>query len=137
MDLVGRYDNSSIDIEGSEESLRQLSYLLQHISGAHTLALANSAPQSPYPALAKTLKFEIADDSVCVARSGDEISMRGAPDKFEVLAQNILALADQKQEQRAGQLRLHSHIEYYPGHFFLKAESIPLVITKIEGNRIF
>ena len=132
MNIVGRYDNSSIDIEGSEESLRELSNTIEHVSSVKILALASPSRQDPYPGHAKSLRLELSDDSVCIARAGDEISIRGAQDRLAILARNILALADEKRNHPTGRLRLHTHIEYHPGHFYLKAESIPLVVTKSE-----
>ena len=136
MSLVGSYDNSSIDIEGSEESLRELSNAIQNLSSIKILPLANPRPQDPYPGHARSLRLGLSDDFVCITRAEDEIFICGAPDKLAILAQNILALADQKREQPNGRLRLHSHIEYHPDHFFLKAGSIPLVVTKIVGSHL-
>ena len=136
MEILGRYDNSGIDIEGTEESLRKLSRAIEGLSGVKVFQLSSDRPpHDPYPGHAKSLRLALSNEPVCVCLTGDEISVGGAADKLRILAQNIRALADQKKQESSGRIPLHSHFEYYPGHFFLKAESIPLVVTKTECNR--
>jgi hypothetical protein len=133
MEILGRYGNSGIDIEGTEESLRELSGAIEGLSGVKVLPLSGvRPPQDPYPGHAKSLRLALSDEPVCIRLTGDEISVCGASDKLKILAQNIRALADQEKQESNGRIQLHSHIEYYPGHYFLKAESIPLVVTKTE-----
>jgi len=135
MNILGRYGNSGIDIEGTEESLRELSCVLEGLSSDKVFPLSGNRPsQDPYPGHAKTLRLALSNEPVCIALAGDEISVCGAADKLRILAQNIRLLADQQKQESSGRTRLHSHIEYYPGHFFLKAESIPLVVAKTDSR---
>ncbi len=136
MKILGHYGNSGIEIEGTEDSLRELSGAIERLSGVELLPLSTERPpQGSYPGHAKSLRLALSDEFVCVGLDGDEILVCGAASNLKILAQNIRFLADQEKQESNDQIRPHLHIEYHPGHYFLKAESIPLVVTKIEIGR--
>ena len=136
MEILGRYDNSGIALEGTEESLLELSDAIEKLSEVEILPLLDrQSSHDPYPGHAKSLRLVLSEEPVCIGLCGDEISVRGAANKLKILAQNIRFVAEEKKQDSSGRIRPHVHIEYYPDHSFLKAESIPLVVTKIENSR--
>jgi hypothetical protein len=131
MNIIGKYDNSSIDIEGSAESLRELSEVIQSFIGSELFSLyVPSTSPSPYLGYAKSLKLERGGGNVRVFRHGAEISISGSPEKLLIFARNIGRLAEQENHTRSDPYHDHIHIDYHPGHFYLDEESIPLVVTR-------
>lgn len=57
------------------------------------------------------------------------LAITGSKEALLLLAQNVRGLAETPYPQDPGAIRPHSHIEYYPGHFFLKPDAIPLIFT--------
>jgi hypothetical protein len=128
MNIVGKYERSSLDIGGSAESLLELSRAIRELVGSEVYSLpVPLSPPTPYIGYAKSLKLEAIQGNVCVSRTGDEIAICGSPEKLAILARNIGYLAEQQSSDDRGE---HLHIEYYPGHFYLSAESLPMVVTK-------
>ena len=131
MKIICKYDESSVDIEGSEESLCELSRTIQKCAGSEQLLLLlPQSPPTPDLRYAKSLKIDLGDGNVCISRIADEIIISGSPEKLEILARNIEFLAEQQGRSSSGTCLDHLHIEYHPGHFYLREESIPLVVTR-------
>lgn len=124
MKIIGKYGKSSLDIEGSVESLRELSRAIQGLTGSEKLSLFSPPiPPTPYLGYARSLRIDRDEGKVCISRMADEIIISGSPETLVILARNIERLAEGK---IGGS---HEHIEYHPGHFYLKENSTPLVIT--------
>lgn len=132
LNLIGKYDKFGLDLEGSSESLRELATkLVSHDIEKHKtfpLTVPSAAP-SPYLGYAKSLKVELDQGSVCVSRDGDQITITGSADKLAILAGNIEAFANEERGARLRSYKGHLHIEYHPGHFYLRQGSIPLVVA--------
>jgi hypothetical protein len=136
MNLIGRYGSSGIDLEGAAEDLRHLSRTIQEFVGSETFFLVvPSVPSSPYEGYLKSLRLEQHPGKVCISRDAGAIVISGPPDKLLVLARNIEEAAEGQDPPNSGKLRYHSHIEYYPEHFYLSEESEPLVVTKAKTTR--
>jgi hypothetical protein len=132
MYLVASYDPASISIEGSDRALRRLSEAIEVIQGNVRIPLiVPVAPLEAHVGFANSLRLESCEGLVCVSRAGDEISIRGESEKLKLLARNIAFLAGQVEQNRADGIKNHLHIEFHPGHFYLREDSLPLVVTKI------
>jgi hypothetical protein len=131
VNIIGKYDKSSVDIEGSADSLREFSQTLQGLAGSEVHVLPHpQAPPTPYLGYVKSLKMERSEGNVCVSLIADEMVISGSPEKLMILAGNIRRLAEQQGRASSDNYNEHLHIEYHPDHFYLKEESIPLVVTK-------
>ena len=131
VNLVGRHDETSVDLEGSAEALRTVSRAIRDPVGRQTIPLEiRSAPPDPYPDYIRSVTIERAEGLVRISRAGDRLTVAGAPELLAVLAQNIEFLANSSDSEGSSSGR-HVHIEYYEGHFFLHKESVRLIVTKI------
>jgi hypothetical protein len=131
MNIVAKYAESSVDIEGSAESLRELSQVIQKTGSSGTLVFRiPQNPPTPYLAYAKSLRICPSQGNISIIRNGDEIIINGSPEKLFILAQNIEGLAEQATHESPGNHQAHLHIEYHPGHFYLQENSIPLIVTR-------
>jgi hypothetical protein len=131
MNLVGRYDDSSIDIEGPTEGLQELAREMRdmHRAKEFSLSVPDQSP-APYAGYITSLQIESSSGNVLLTRSAARLTIRGAPEKLAILADNIDFLAVQPNQPKSVRLREHVHIEYYPGHNYLHEMSIPLLIAK-------
>ena len=63
---------------------------------------------------------------LAIRRSGSDVLIEGDGDAISLLAENIGGLGADAQG-----LGSHLHIEYFPGHFYLRADSCPAVVEVI------
>jgi hypothetical protein len=116
---------SGLEIAGSQDALKQLANWIDAGAGALSFEKPETSP-APYERWLARLtvaasqhplvKIGIEDDTVCVV---------GGQTGLATLAENIRIFADD-----AGSPDEHLHIDYYPGHFFLAEESVPLVVAR-------
>jgi hypothetical protein len=59
--------------------------------------------------------------------NGDHVVVTGEPSALSLLAGNIDAF--RKAPLEFGN---HLHLEYFPGHFYLRADSVPVIVEMIE-----
>lgn len=128
MTLVARFGTRGIDLRGDEKSLRALGLRLRNIREGIELPLHVPLGESPapYTSFATKLSIKPSTGPVCVEREQDSIVLKGDGAKLEVLAQNFETAAGMSVRDD------HLHIEFYPGHYFLAAESLPLVVFRVE-----
>jgi|SRR5579875_2834081 len=130
IDIVGRFGKSGTDLEGTAMSLLEFAEQLQRIRGRETFELRIPlVPPSPYSGYLRLLQIEVGEGNVHVLRDHDRVYIAGSVEKIEILAKNIAGLALQKSSHSSE----HSHIEYFPGHFYLTEGSEPLVLTRRES----
>lgn len=128
MNLIGRYDDSDISLEGHEPALLELARLLRKAGDADVRPLMiPPTPPDPYNSYATSLKVEHGASGVRIARNQSQIRISGSSNKLAALAENIEWIANGNPANIGSN---HIHIEYHPGHFYLEEESIPLVISK-------
>jgi hypothetical protein len=128
MNIVGRYDDSDISLEGQGESLLELAQLIRRTTGPVIRSLMiPSTPPAPYDDYAKSLKLEPTDSYVRISRDETQIRISGSPDKLAILADNIEWIATHT--HLAGDSG-YIDIDYHPDHFYLEKGSIPLMVTK-------
>jgi hypothetical protein len=129
LDIVGKFGNSGTDIEGTARALLDLSKRVLEINGHEVFELnVPSEPPSPYAGYLKSLHIDLNEGNVHIWRDNESMYFRGSAEKIGILADNIASLALQERNS----IPAHSHIEYYPGHFYLTEGSEPLVFTRRE-----
>jgi hypothetical protein len=129
VNIVGRYGENSVDLEGSAESLRILSQAMQKPIRRETFSLEVPAtPPIPYSGYCKSLTLECVEGPVRISRAAEQIVIAGSAEFLRILAGNIDFLADQ--QDTVGSIPHHLHIEYYEDDYFLDKKSTPLVVTK-------
>jgi hypothetical protein len=131
LSIVGKYDSASVILESMAPALRDLSQAIREIAETTEFSLAlPSIPPTPYLGYVKSLKIEKRTGNVYVSRIEDQVSISGSPEKLKILAQNIDHLAEHQSKPDLGNYEDHVHIEFYPGHFYVHEESMPLVLTR-------
>jgi hypothetical protein len=61
---------------------------------------------------------------VLIAKVGNQLLLRGGRKSLDVLAENVESVA-----QSAGGEGIHTHIEHFSGHYYLREGSVPLVVS--------
>jgi hypothetical protein len=88
-----------------------------------TLRLAEGVDPTPYLRTANVLRVVVeAACDVSVAVDGDVVTVRGAAPDLAILAENVKSLGEHPGKGK------HLHIEYFPDHFYLRADSHPMVV---------
>ena len=127
MKLIGKYGKGGINLEGDAESFCELAQAIREAGDAREFILtipSKDAP-NPYPGLADRLVIQTTNGSVLITRDASRIGITGSSEKLNALAKNIDFAARNAQSK-------HQHLEFYPGHFFLAPDSVPLIITRLE-----
>jgi hypothetical protein len=61
---------------------------------------------------------------VMIAKVGNQLVLRGGRKSLDVLAENLESFAQSTCEENS-----HTHIEHFPGHYYLREGSVPLVVS--------
>ncbi|RZS37724.1 hypothetical protein EV193_105282 [Herbihabitans rhizosphaerae] len=64
---------------------------------------------------------------VLIESAGDSLLITGSPDKLDVLADTVEGQAEHPLTPDGRPA--HTHVDYFPGHFYLHPDSVPVVIT--------
>jgi hypothetical protein len=67
------------------------------------------------------------EPQLLISRDEDQLIFRGGRKSLEVMADNVDIFADSPAEEGR-----HTHIEHFPGHYYLREESIPVVVSMVE-----
>ena len=112
-----------IDIEGVKNEILDLAELLS--SGEETPKTLALNSDSEFH------RISVVPDSslVTVNASKDQITIKGKQDCLAKFANSLLSLMSGELPPAGSKLRAHTHIEYYPGHFFLDPSSTPTIVT--------
>jgi hypothetical protein len=79
----------------------------------------------PYQGWLESIAVRVEiEPQMIIARSGCQLVFRGGQKSLAVLADNVETLA-----QDLADSDRHTHIEYFPGHYYLREGSIPLVVA--------
>jgi hypothetical protein len=82
-------------------------------------------PPNPYERWLDSIAIEPElVPQVVIARLGSQLVLRGGRRSLHVLADNVESFAQTAYGQNS-----HIHIEYYPGHFYLRESSVPVVVS--------
>jgi len=122
---VVRGAHGEVSLSGADEALRTLGSLLR--SGVDTeLELRTVTPRPPYVAAADSIGISVDESAkVLVAWEGERLTFTGGVEALALLGGNISSHADELALPGA-----HAHIEWFPGHFFLREGSEPMVVSR-------
>jgi hypothetical protein len=71
------------------------------------------------------MDFKLRDGPLTITQEGGWIALSGAAEHCALLAENVASFASEAHSAEG----THMHIEYFPGHYYLGAESLPLVVA--------
>lgn len=128
MDLIGRYDYAEIQLEGQPEALRALARAIRASRPKSATFALRAAKPVHWPHCASSLSIAAGVGNATISRTGDSIRIDGSPHAMELLAYAVEQLAERGASGDSDWSSEHMHIEYYPGHFYLSADSIPLIV---------
>jgi hypothetical protein len=115
--------DGSVSISAAPDSLKALGHLLSAQADT-VIELTPSTPGPEYVAAAESIRVCIErEPGITISRDADELVVRGHTEGLAILAKNITHLGTDPTG-----LGPHIHIEYFPGHFYVRAGSIPLVV---------
>jgi hypothetical protein len=119
--LIG-YSPREISVIASREELIDLSTRLRTVGGQIVSDHQMGSP-APYDRFLAGILVEDAPGQSVIFNVTKDNFLRVAGDrrKMEVLAKNVESFAKESDDDQ------HSHEEYFPGHFYLAPESLPVV----------
>jgi hypothetical protein len=119
--LTGFYsDAGDLAVEGTASGLQRLVRALQEGQGELGLDIGATKAPSPYDGLLQRIEIEPGPGNIVVSRRGTALLIAGSANALAQLAANIEVLS----KEGSG----HLHEEYYQGHFYLDADSAPVVL---------
>jgi hypothetical protein len=128
--LFALSDSSSVEIEGTSSDLRELS---RAIKGCESLChIPLSIPASVDNRglrYRKELVIRVESNSLKISEADQQLFIYGAKEKLDLFSAGIDWLVDSRAEG-VSQIRDHLHVEFYPGHFFLSEDALPLVLIR-------
>ena len=134
LEVAARYSPRSgreLEISGSRDALLGFATSIElPVLALRCSMRVPAGTAQPYDGFLSTLRIEERDDSVQVAVNDDTLCIRGRRSLLAILAKNVRHVAGADASGLDGRMRYHAHVEYYPGHFFLTPDSIPLIITQ-------
>ena len=80
---------------------------------------------------ARSISISLGAGPVNISHSQEIVTISGSKQKLNVLAENILWLADQDEGFKASEITNHIHVEYHPGHFYLAETRFPWLFRKM------
>jgi hypothetical protein len=114
--------DGTVTLEASPEALVALAEVLIDGTEAVIDLVPTAAAQGE---LARAIHVRIEEaPGLAVWRDRDDLVVAGATPALEVLAANLTDLG-----QGSHPPGYHSHIEYFPDHYYLRPSSVPLVVT--------
>ncbi len=133
MKLEATCDESTLDIEGSAEGLRDLARQIEQCSGTCELLLTKDpAKKTVGLGNTRTISILLGAGPVNIFHSQGAVTISGSKQKLNVLAENILWLANQDGGSKDSEITNHIHVEYHPGHFYLAETAIPMVLSRVD-----
>jgi hypothetical protein len=124
-------DTLSVEIEGTSQDLRELSQTIRDCSDRCQISLSTPAANDERGLrYLKRLTFAIGSGPLTISVSDQQLCVSGAKDKLDLLSQNVTWLAETQSVETTPKIRDHIHVEFYPGHFFLSEDALPLVLIR-------
>jgi len=129
--LFALCDVSSVEVEGSSADLGKLSQEIKACAELCKMSLSAPVDGDEKGLVYLTrLLIKVTSGPVKVSVSERDLSLSGAKDKLDLLCENIDWLIDPNNAATAERARDHLHLEFYPGHFFLSADALPMVLVR-------
>lgn len=123
--LFALSDSSSIELEGTSGDLKDLSRRIKDCETTCTIPLSVPARFDDRGLhYLQELVVRVDSDSLSISEADQRLSIAGAKEKLDLFLTNI----DWLVESQAN--RDHIHVEFYPGHFFLAEDALPLVLVR-------
>lgn len=126
--VQGRWHSiEGIELSGNPADLSRLASLLIEATEGLTIMLAevNSEMIKPYEGMTSHIIIHIEQGAkLRIARTGNVMQLYGDASNLRMLAQNL-----EFPDNEPLSPLYHIHIEFYPDHFFLAANSEPLIIS--------
>lgn len=112
-----------MNISGSPEALVGLSRVVASDPDA-VVELAPVVDLGPYADAAAVMRIRAdAHSGLAISKARDELLLSGSQDGLETLARNIGRLGRDPVAMGG-----HIHIEFFPGHPYLREGSLPIVV---------
>jgi hypothetical protein len=122
---------TGVEIEGSTQDLRELSRKVRRCSDLCEIAVSAPADYDNRGLrYVKRLVLTVGSGPLSITASDQQVSFSGSKDKLDLLAENIDSLVDPNNVENAQKTRDHLHVEFYPGHFFLSEDALPLILIR-------
>jgi hypothetical protein len=99
------------------------------------LTLVQPETSYPYPGILKKIHITVAEGDLGLHRIDDILLIIGDPSSLETLASNMIFFAEQIEGPYIE--GAHLHIEYFPGHPYIKTSSEPLILGDPWTGKIF
>jgi hypothetical protein len=117
--------HADAEIEGLPLALQRFAELLRAaVDNRASMAVSSAGPE-----VVHTIAVRQCDAPIQIRYLSGVLSFEGAKDKLDILAYNIEFLVFSNPESP------HMHIEYYEGHPYIDALSIPLIISRLGPVR--
>ena len=124
-------DASSVEIEGGTEELRELSRKIKDCVNFCQISLSVPTDRDDRGLVYLTQLAIIADSGpVSISVSDRRLSVSGAKDKLDLFSESVDWLVGHQNAAITQKVRDHLHVEFYPGHFFLSEDALPVVLIR-------
>jgi hypothetical protein len=131
--LIGLYTKEGdLELGGNTQGLLGLAQrLMRKGETQFDLPLSTSgADPTPYDGVLSRISVKIGGEQpLYIGRTDDTLRIEGSQKAVEIFASDLESLARQGAQRTMGSPRVHMHVEYYPGHYFLDERSEPIVIA--------
>ncbi len=131
--LIGLYTkDGDLELGGSTQGLLSLAKRLMGTRETRfDIPLSTSGVDpTPYDGVLTRVSVKIGGEQpLYIGRTGATLRIEGSQRTVAIFASNLESLVRQGSEHPIGSARVHTHVEYYPGHYFLDERSEPIVIT--------
>jgi hypothetical protein len=129
---VDDFGAEGIGIEGTASEFEKLAQVIESTRGKATMSCIGDWGVGSHDGVRRLSKLVVEDgDAGCrlhIERGDDAVVLRGSKEARELLRKWIVGLARTPQ----GEPRLvprHQHVEWYEGHEFLDADSVPVILV--------
>ena len=126
--LFALCDSSNVEIEGTRTDLVELS---RSIKGCESVCRVPLFVPAPFDERGlrylKELVIMVEPNLLRIWEADQQLFICGGKEKLDLFLANIEWLVDAQAEE-VRKTRNHLHIEFYPGHFFLAEDALPLVL---------
>lgn len=127
MITVGWTAPARLDLEGTDEELSLAAEEIRDVPGGQWcgISAAVRGDPAPYDEMLSLVLVESAGDRLRIRVDGDHMVIRGPVHALCALSDLLDLVACQGS---------HAHVEWHPGHPFLDAESVPLVVSRRRSD---
>jgi hypothetical protein len=128
--LIALFEDSGVEIEGTSADLHELSQSIRACGDLCRIPLSvPAAVDDRGLRYLKQLLVRVDSNSLNISTTDQELVVSGARDKLDLFSDNIDWLVASRREGTL-QKRDHLHVEFYPGHFFLSEDALPLLLVR-------